>query len=122
MKIRTGQLNGPQQGASPTRVRTADGRFQILLDHEMKDVVDKQPDIAPSERDSKERSYRLISDATRLLDDAIAQIETSDTLNEKTVESLQQLRNELVNLGHGDHGIQQAGIILSVEAERLKSW
>lgn len=122
MKIRTGQLTGSQQGGSTSRVRTADGRFQVLLDHELKDAVDKQTDLTQSDRDNHQQPYRLISDATRLLDDAIAQIETSESPNDKTIESLQQLRNELVNLGHGDHSLGEAGIILSVETERLKSW
>ncbi|HCS13518.1 MAG: hypothetical protein COS82_09390 [Zetaproteobacteria bacterium CG06_land_8_20_14_3_00_59_53] len=122
MKIRTGQLTGPQQGASTSRVSSTDGRFQVLLDHELKDAVEKQSDSTPSGRGDKEHPYRLIGDATRLLDDAIAQIESSDTPNDKTIESLQLLRNELSHLGQGEHDLKEAGIILSVETERLKSW
>jgi len=103
-------------------VRTADGHFQVLLDHELQDAVEKQPDPAQTDRDAAEQPYRLISDATRLLDDAIAQIETSDTPQDKTIASLLQLRNELANLGQADASLSDARIILNVEAERLQSW
>lgn len=122
MKIRPGQINGPQQGTSTGRMRTTDSRFQTLLDHELADAVEKQPDIDGSDQHDGHRPYHLISDATRLLDDAIAEIETSEVPNDKTIESLQKLRNELQSLGHGQQELGEAGIILSVETERLKSW
>jgi len=122
MKIRTGQINGTPTTGSTSHARSTDGRFQVLLDHELKDTVDKQKDASPGDTGDGHQPYRLISDATRLLDDAITQIETSDTPDDKTIETLHQLRNELVNIGQGNPLLNEAGTILSVETERLKSW
>lgn len=122
MKIRPGQLSGSKPTGPAGGVGSTDGRFQVLLDQELQDVTEKQPDLASHDEDAAQRSYQLINDATRLLDDAITQIETSDTPQEKTIASLHQLRNELAGLGQGDASLSEAKIILSVEAERLESW
>lgn len=124
MKIRPGQVNGPQQSGSSGAsdpVRSTNGRFQVLLEHEIKDAMEKQPDERQQERDDQRHPFDLISNATRVLDDAIAEIGTGVTPTEKTIETLQELRNELRSLGHDTPGIDDAGIILSVETERLKS-
>jgi len=122
MKIRSGQISGAPATGSTSHIRSPDGRFQVLLDHELKDAVDKPKDKPLSDTADEHQPYRLISDATQLLDDAISQIETSDTPDDKTVEALQQLRNDLVTIGQGNPALNEAGTILSVETERLKSW
>lgn len=124
MKIRTGQVGGTQQGSSSAKAGKTDGRFQTLLDHELGEVAPTHSTTSSEEREGgrQQQPYRLISDATRLLDDAIVQIETSDNPQDKTLASLQQLRNELVSLSHSNPALNDAKVILSVETERLKSW
>ncbi|MDQ6965691.1 MAG: hypothetical protein Q9M23_02065 [Mariprofundaceae bacterium] len=122
MKIRSGQINGMSATGSTSHVRNPDGRFQVLLDDELKDAVDKPKDKPQNDTGDEHHPYRLISDATQLLDDAITQIETSDTPDDKTVDTLLHLRNKLVNIGQGNPALNEAGTILSVETERLKTW
>ena len=121
MKIRSGHITGSQQGGT-SKTAKANGRFQALLDHELESVAEADPDITVQPRDAREQPYQLLSDATQLLTDVIAQIESGDTPQDQTLASLQQLRNELVNLGNSDSTLNDAQVIISVEAERLQSW
>ncbi|MDQ6971698.1 MAG: hypothetical protein Q9M30_03535 [Mariprofundaceae bacterium] len=122
MKIRPGQSIGPQKRTSSSASTGTDGHFQVLLDQEINAVAEKQTEPRHEGRETANRPRELIDSATRLLDDAITQIETSDGPNQETIASLQELRSELAGLGTDDATTREAGTILSVETERLKSW
>jgi len=122
MKIRPGQPLRSQEKSSRTPESIADGRFQVLLDGEMQDTTEKPHDFDPNQDIATHQHHLLLGDATRLLDEAIEQIETDNAPREQTIESLHELRKKLNDLGTSSGNVSTANIILAVEEERLKSW
>jgi len=122
MKIRSGQPLRSQKETSRASQTSADGQFQILLDNQMLDAADPQHTVN-SEHDAPTAQHQqLLNDATRLLDEAIEQIEHENAPREQTVESLQQLRKKIADMGLPENKLSAANTILAVETERLKSW
>ncbi len=123
MKIQPGQPLRQRGKASQARKNIADGQFQVLLDGKIISETEEQRNFNPQQQHTATNQHRLLlGDATRLLDEAIEQIESDNAPREKTVESLQQLRKKLSDLGTSNSGLSAVGTILAVEAERLKSW
>ncbi|MDX8391122.1 MAG: hypothetical protein R8K53_00925 [Mariprofundaceae bacterium] len=122
MKIRPGQPLRPQKNTSQVQGGITDSRFQSLLDGELQTTSDKQHDFSSHEQTPSDQQQQLFSDATRLLDEAIEQIESDHAPRKQTIESLQQVRKKLANMGATGNDLTAANTILAVETERLKSW
>jgi len=122
MKIRPGQALRAQKIASHVQNSTASKQFQVLLDGQVQNTSEKQHDVVIHEDATPDQRQQLFNDATRLLDEAIEQIESDHAPRQQTVESLQQIRKKLANLEMPGSDLTTANTILAVETERLKSW
>jgi len=122
MKIRPGQPLRSQEKTSRASQSAANGRFQVLLDGEMIDAPHQQDASNTGQDAATTQHQQLLNDATRLLDEAIEQIEEENAPREQTVESLQKLRKKITDMGLPESKLSAASTILAVETERLKSW
>jgi len=122
MKIRPAGI-GRTSFKSTSGNNPASSRFETLL----QDEIDATADTSTSQKQhnantpGQKQSLALIEDATHLLDDIIAQIETDGEPDPASLDSLQQLRKQLT---HGQTTAVQHDMntVIAVEAERLKSW
>ncbi len=122
MKIRPGQPLRSQKIAAHVQDSTANSRFQVLLDGQLQETNEKQLDFTANEDATQDQRQQLFNDATRLLDEAIEQIEAEHVPHTKTVESLQKVREKLAGMNMAGSDLTTANTILAVETERLKSW
>jgi len=80
-----------------------------------------QPRVTP---DTPQESYKLFEQASELLDQALAPLETGIQPDHETYESLQKIRGELEalsELNHDQGTLSQAKTLLAVEAQRIQT-
>jgi len=122
MKIRPGQPLRAQKIAAHVQDSAANNHFQVLLDGQLLDTSEKKPDFTADKDATADQRQQLFNDATRLLDEAIEQIEAEHAPRKQTVESLQKVRQKLAGMNMAGSDLTTANTILAVETERLKSW
>ena len=120
----------PKSGISPQkkteRKRSKSSHFGDFLTTEQQTEAKKassktEPRETP---DTPQESYKLFEQASALLDQALAQLETGMPPDHETYESLQKIRGELEalsELSHDQSTLSQAKTLLAVEAQRIQT-
>lgn len=110
-----------------TQAKTStQGNFASVFSSELDSVVSQgeQQDVSEQASKEQQQAYPLVEQASKLLSQALSQLEVDAHPNQGTLHAIQDIRQQLDQLtaqGEISQPLEQAKTLLAVEAQRIQA-
>jgi len=105
--------------------KSSQNTFGSVFSSELKTIEQPASQQGLHEQASKnQQAYPLVEEASKLLSQALSQLETDAQPNQETLHAIHEIRRELDQLtaqGNTSSSISQAKTLLAVEAQRIQA-